>query len=207
MRRTVTPFIFTSSPYRYVAKFAIAFIACVFLFKATVVEAFFVPSGSMIPTLEVRDYILVPKFLYGLRIPFVQQNVIQWGLPNRGDVVVFTRPDDVTTKEDESAQDMVKRVIGLPGETIEVKGTHVYLNGAELPEPYAKWYHGGFSGRHFGPTKVPAHEVFVLGDNRDESRDSRFWSYPFVDITRLKGRAMMVYWSGYDSGRVGTLVH
>lgn len=207
MRRAVPPMMPRLPLVGYSFKVFLAFIGCILLFKASVVEAFFVPSGSMVPTLAVRDYILVPKFIYGLRLPFFNRNIIQWRVPSRGDVVVFTRADDPRTKVNESTQDLVKRVIALPGDIVEVNGPHVFINGKELEEPYAKWLHSGFAGGRFGPARVPQGEVFLLGDNRDESSDSRFWSYPFVDTKRLKGRAMMVYWSGLDVSRVGTIVH
>lgn len=203
MRRAV-PVIKTTSV-EWIAKFALLFALFIWLLKASVVEAFFIPSGSMVPTLEVRDYILVPKFFYGLRIPFMQENLLQWKTPERGDVVVFTRHDDPRTSVDESAGDIVKRVIALPGDEVRISGTSLYLNDSLIDEPYARWAHGADST--FGPIRVPDGQVFLLGDNRDESQDSRFWSYPFVDIHRLKGKAVVVYWSGTDPKRVGTFIH
>jgi signal peptidase I len=169
--------------------------------KATVIEAFFVPSTSMAPTLQTNDYILVPKLSYGLHIPLLNTAVLEWQRPNRGDIVVFTRMDD------ESGRNFVKRVVALPGETVEIVETAVFVDGELRDEPYARWARGGISRQRFGPITVPEGQVFLLGDNRDESKDSRFWSYPFVDMKRIKGKALMVYWSRGDHQRAGTILH
>jgi signal peptidase I len=169
--------------------------------KATVIEAFFVPSSSMAPTLQTDDYILVPKLSYGLHIPLLSTAIVEWQQPNRGDIVVFTRADD------EQGRNFVKRVVALPGETVEVVGTSVFVDGKVWQEPYARWAQEGGERGRFGPVTVPANQVFLLGDNRDASTDSRFWSYPFVEIKRIKGKAFMVYWSGVRHQRVGTILH
>lgn len=169
-------------------KTLIFFLAIVYVFKASVVEAFKIPSGSMIPTLRIGDHILVSKLAYGLRIPFYQAFVYQWANPKRGDIVVFTQKDDPSTN-------FIKRTIGLPGDTVEVRGSRVYINNELLPENYARWEEGGLTEGSFGPDKVPEGKVFLLGDNRDHSRDSRFWNDPYLDIQRIKGRALFIYWS------------
>src|SRR5690606_18672479 len=101
------------------------FLLAAFVLRASVVEAFKIPSGSMIPTLAIKDHILVSKLSYGLRLPFMNETVMQLSMPQRGDIVVFTRPDDELTAEDETETNIIKRVIGLPGEIVEVRNTKV----------------------------------------------------------------------------------
>jgi signal peptidase I len=173
--------------------------------RVCIIEPFKIPSGSMIPTLEIGDYILVLKFWYGLRLPFVANSATVWNTPKRGDVVVFTRPDDPNTPlEDDSAINIIKRVIGLPGDSVEVKGAQVLINGKPLDEPYARWQEGGNIEGNFGPKTVPAGHVLLLGDNRDHSKDSRFWTAPFLDIHRIKGKAVLIFWSWESLSRIGT---
>jgi signal peptidase I len=171
----------------------IVFIAVALLLRASVVEAFKIPSSSMEPTLEIGDHILVNKLSYGLRLPFVTESVYSFRTPKRYDVVVFTLPED-------SGTNIIKRVIGTPGDTVEVKGTQVFINGEPLKDDiYARWVLGG--KKDFGPEKVPPGHVFMMGDNRDQSRDSRFWTgpdetpSPFLEISRIKGRAFIIYWN------------
>lgn len=183
-----------------------SFIKTIFLFlvlaiclRATVVEAFKIPSGSMRPTLIEHDHILVTKFNFGLRLPFVPKTVILWGQPKRGDIVVFTRPD-------QSGTNIIKRVIGLPGDVVEVRGRTVRVNGQLLNEPYhVQWLEGGATD--FPATQVPEGHVFLMGDNRDHSKDSRFWEdSPFLDIRLIKGRAQIIYWNASALSRIGTVV-
>lgn len=180
-------------------KTLLVFLVAAFFLRASVVEAFKIPSGSMIPTLKIGDHILVSKFAYGLRLPLMSKVVYQYGIPKRGDIVVFTRPDDPTTLEDDSAINIIKRVIGLPGDTIEVRDRKVYINNEEYPEDsYAQWDEGGLREGNFGPETVPPDHIFLLGDNRDHSKDSRFWSDPFLSVDRVKGKALIIYWT-WDS--------
>jgi signal peptidase I len=141
-------------------------------------------------------------------LPFVPEALVQWRLPERSEIVVFSRPDDPQTVVDEAAEHLVKRVIALPGEKVEMVARRVFIDGRELNEPYAKWIHGSESHQsdNWGPAIVPAGELFVLGDNREVSRDSRVWKYPFVKVERLQGRAALVYWSGSDAKRSGTVL-
>ncbi|MBX7136483.1 MAG: signal peptidase I [Oligoflexia bacterium] len=181
-------------------------ILAVFL-RGSVVEAFKIPSGSMIPTLMIGDHILVSKFSYGLRLPFFRKSIYQFSTPRRGDVVVFTRPDDPSTPhEDESQINIIKRVIGLPGDTVEVRGTTVYINNSPLSESYARWEEGGVVEGNFGPEIVPAGHIFLMGDNRDHSKDSRYWTDPFLDVGLVKGRALIIYWSWDSLSRISTLI-
>lgn len=176
-------------------------IAIALLLRASVVEAFKIPSESMKPTLQVGDHILVNKLSYGLRLPFIKETVWQLSKPERGDVVVFTLPDDPNTAEiDESDTNIIKRVLGLPGETIEVRGTSVFINGKLYEDPQAHWLQGG--RKDFGPVLVPDDKILLLGDNRDFSKDSRYWRSPFLDISRVKGRAFFIYWSLHHWRRI-----
>jgi len=153
----------------------IAFILA-FLIRTFVVQAFYIPSGSMKPNLQIGDRILAYKFLYGLK------NV------KRGDIIVFKFPLN-------PRKDFIKRVIGLPGDIIKVENKEIYVNGKQLSEPYIvhgdKW-NSGFPRDEYPPTPVPAGSLFMLGDNRDSSDDSRYWG--FVPAQNLVGEAFLVYW-------------
>jgi signal peptidase I len=164
--------------------------------RTFVVQAFKIPSGSMEDTLLIGDHILVNKMAYGLQVPFSDTQLDLFGLldgPQRGDIVVFPFPRDPT-------RDFIKRVVGLPGERIEVRNHRVYVNGEALKEPYVKlderaaMHPSRFS--HWGPEVVPPGKLFVLGDNRDNSADGRDWG--FLESDRVKGRAFIIYWS-WDS--------
>lgn len=168
--------------------------------RTFVIQAFKIPSGSMIPSLLVGDHLLVNKFLLGtpVDIPFTNINLFRMpGLrkPNRGDIIVFKFPSDPT-------RDFIKRVIAVGGDVIEGKGKDVYVNGNKLVEPHIRHSDdsvrpGDFDRRdNFGPVKVPDGTVFVMGDNRDQSHDSRFWGT--VDEKLIKGKAIIIYWS-WDS--------
>ena len=190
----------------WIKSLLVALILALFI-RTFIVQAYKIPSGSMIPTLLVGDYILVNKLAYGIKNPFKNDFLYFRRLPKRQEVVVFTYPLN-------KKLDFIKRVIGLPGDTVEIVNKKVYVNGKPLKEPYVK-----FSDPHiyptardnFGPVKVPPGYLFVLGDNRDESYDSRFWG--FVPIKYLKGKAMIIYFS-WDSkhfrirfNRIGRLIH
>ncbi|MEY4669234.1 MAG: hypothetical protein RL518_1933 [Pseudomonadota bacterium] len=177
------------------------------LAKASLVEAFFVPSPSMNPTLRVSDYILVPKFLYGLRIPLVNDVVLSWAKPKRGDVIVFHQSRPIGPGGATENEAFVKRVIGLEGDEIKIRGTQVFLNGAALDEPYARWFEPDSHADYlFGPVRVPQGMLFVLGDNRTNSQDSRSWPEHFVSTSVVVGKAVMVYWSSAQDSRVRTLL-
>lgn len=195
-------------------RLALVVLLCVFssvVLKASFVEAFFVRSDSMTPTLQRHDYIVVPKFLFGLQLPLVNDVVVTWSKPHRGDVIVFHRPLDPSSNEEGFREAVVKRVIALEGDLVEIRGNQVFLNGHALVEPYARWAGdvadwAGDAHYHFGPARVPAGSVFVLGDNRDRSEDSRSWSDPFVSLSQVVGKAVMVYWSAASENRVGTVL-
>jgi signal peptidase I len=167
--------------------------------RTVVVQAFTIPSGSMMDTLLVGDYILVNKFLYGPELPFTDVRLPGLRDPHRGDIIVFKYPQD-------EKRDFIKRIVGTPGDAVQVRGTDVYVNGERLAEPYVK--HTSPAGAHgqtycgyaYGceATTVPAGSYFVMGDNRDNSQDSRYWG--FVKRGAIKGKAFLIYWS-WDSDR------
>lgn len=175
----------------YVESIVIAVVMALII-KAFVIQAFKIPSGSMIPTLKIGDHILVNKFIYGTKLPFTDRIIIPFKRPNRGDIIVFKFPDD-------EKKDFIKRVIGLPGDIVEIKGKKVYINGSPIDDAYAvhsdpMLYPAGLQPRdNFGPLTVPQDSYFVMGDNRDFSLDSRYWG--FVKLNKIKGKAFIIYWS------------
>lgn len=187
----------------YLEALAVALVLA-FVIRTFVVQAFKIPSGSMLDTLLIGDHLLVNKFLYGTHIPFTDKVVLPLEEPQRGDVIVFEFPEDTT-------KDFIKRIIGVPGDVVEMKDKVLTRNGETLVEPYIKHTDSGLQQRrdNFGPITVPAGKYFVMGDNRDESYDSRFWG--FVDKDKIRGKAWMIYWS-WDGpsdirlGRIGRMV-
>ncbi len=166
--------------------------------RTFVVQAFKIPSGSMENTLAIGDYILVNKFIYGIEIPFTGRHLFPLRNPRRGDIAVFEYPED-------PSRDFVKRVIGLPGDRIQVIDKKVFVNGKPYVNPHeihkdSAIIPAGVNPRdNTGVITVPAGSYFMMGDNRDQSYDSRFWG--FVKIGRIKGLAFVKYWSwdGDDS--------
>lgn len=187
----------------------IAIIIALFI-RTFVVQAFKIPSGSMKPTLQIGDHILVNKFIYGVKIPYLNALLLPVKIPQRGDIVVFKYPLD-------PKKDFIKRVIGLPGDVVEIREKTIYINGQRLNHDV-----GVFSDPHtiagnirprdnMGPITVPKGALFVMGDNRDESFDSRFWG--FVPLRDVNGKAFIIYWS-WDSddfnvrwSRIANLLH
>jgi signal peptidase I len=177
--------------------------------RAFIVQAFKIPSGSMLETLQIGDHILVNKFAYGVRLPILGWEILPVGKPKRGDVVVFVYPED-------PHKDFIKRVVAVEGDVVEVREKVLYVNGERVDDPHAQFAEGR-NGRYlsprdnFGPFTVPRGHVFVMGDNRDRSYDSRFWGP--VAIDRIKGKAFLIYWSwdGDDRWvrweRIGELVY
>ncbi|MCS6893954.1 MAG: signal peptidase I [Deltaproteobacteria bacterium] len=176
----------------------------VIIARGIIFEPYIIPSGSMYPTLQDGDIVVGSKLSYGFRIPFTKNLLFQYRPIKRGDVVIFSRPDEPLTSENEDWMNFVKRVVGLPGEEVEVRGNKVFINGNEFNEPYARYYKGGLYD--FPPTKVPDGKLFLLGDNRDDSKDSRFWPYTFLDMSRVKGRVVFVVLSISDIERRFILV-
>jgi signal peptidase I len=174
----------------YLLPIVIAILIALFI-RTFVVQAFKIPSSSMEPTLQVGDYILVTKFLYGVRIPYIGAKFFQFLKPKRGDVIVFIFPKD-------RSKDFIKRVIATEGEKIEIIQDKIYINDQVIEDP---WGHFGKSDwtkylqamERFGPVVVPKDSLLVLGDNRDNSQDSRFWG--FVHVNAVKGKALVIYFS------------
>ena len=175
----------------YVEAILIAILIAFFI-RTFIVQAFKIPSGSMKPTLQIGDHILVNKFIYGVKIPLLRTTLIPVTEPKRGDIVVFIYPED-------RSKDFIKRLIGVAGDTVEVRNKKIFLNG----KPYED-RHGVYTDDiiipaalqkrdNFGPVTVPPDKIFVMGDNRDQSYDSRFFC--FVDLKDVMGKAMIIYWS------------
>ena len=182
----------------YAEAIAIAILLALVI-RTLVVQAFTIPSGSMMDTLLVGDYILVNKFLYGPELPFTDWHMPALRNPRRGDIIVFKYPQD-------EKRDFIKRIVGGPGDQVQVRGQHVLVNGRPIQERYVKRVDGppapdpAYCGYAYGcePTPVPADSYFVMGDNRDNSQDSRYWG--FVKRDKIKGKAFLIYWS-WDSDR------
>jgi len=175
----------------YVEAIIIAIILAMFI-RTFVVQAFKIPSGSMLPTLQIGDHLLVNKFIYGVKLPFKGNILIPIKNPAQGDVVVFRFPKDRSV-------DYIKRVIGTPGDTVEIKNKTVFVNGKPIEDTHAHiasqkvLSKEGSPRDNLGPILVPEDRIFVMGDNRDNSYDSRFWG--FVDQNDVLGKAFILYWS------------
>ncbi|MDX2170861.1 MAG: signal peptidase I [Deltaproteobacteria bacterium] len=158
--------------------------------RSSVVQAFWVPSGSMLPTIQIGDHIFVNKLAYSVRLPLIGTELLKVGQLERGEVVVFVSPIDPNT-------DLIKRVIAIPGDTIEIRDKKVLVNGEPIPDPHAHFSDNSISPTghrdNMPPTQVPEGKFFVMGDNRDRSYDSRFWG--FANIADIKGKATFIYWS------------
>lgn len=224
-------------------------ILIVLVIRSVVVEPFQIPSGSMVPTLAIGDFIVISKFSYGLRVPFTDIEVLPLGEPERGDIVVFIHPPTVNEDpmcglrrvrhfltfglmpQEACTTDYIKRVVGLPGDTVEVRDDVVYVNGVEQTRTFQsaytytdqtcrsdemKRFEETLDGKphpvlqstsyaqrmaDFGPRTVPEGEYFTMGDNRDNSADSRVWG--FVPRDYIKGKAKFVWLSldGCNTGR------
>ena len=208
-----------SRPREYIESVSIA-VGLALLLRAFVVEAFKIPSGSMLPTLEVGDHLFVNKYLYGLRVPLTNLKFLELREPRRGEVIVFIYPR-------EEDKDFIKRIVAVPGDTVEVRARQLYINGQPVPhqpiagpcqyrdvqEETSIWSQkgceqfweelGGFRYRtiydpgryrsNYPITRVPGKSVFVMGDNRDNSHDSRYWG--FVPYDHIKGKALFIWLS------------
>ncbi len=171
----------------------IALILALFI-RTFIVQPFKIPSGSMKNTLLIGDHILVNKFIYGIRIPFTRITMIPVKKPERGDIVVFKYPRD-------PSKDFIKRVVGVAGDRIEIKDKKVYVNGKHNQHDYIIHTdaniippgHNGDARDRMAEVTVPEGSIFVMGDNRDESHDSRFWG--FVKLDAMVGKAFIIYWS------------
>src|SRR5580704_10068703 len=199
----VTPPEYRKSTLReYTESICIAVILALFV-RTFVVQAFKIPTGSMENNLLIGDHLLVNKFVFAPSLSPIERWLLPIGRIKRGDVLVFKYPV-------EPDRDFIKRVIGLPGETLEVREKKVYVNGKPLDEPYAHYlqpvsapseFHEitSFDVRdRYGPVTVPPNHFFVMGDNRDNSQDSRYWG--FLPRENIKGKALLIYWS-YEAER------
>ena len=219
-------------------------ILVVFVIRSFLIEPFKIPSGSMIPTLQVGDFILVNKFTYGIRLPVINQKIIPLNEPKRGDVMVFRYPENPTL-------DYIKRVVGVPGDIVEYRGKQLWINGVEQPQQPDGDYNYVEAGLNFVHTEkrietlgerkhailvnpemptvrlsavaefdrrencsydidlvrctVPQGEYFMMGDNRDNSRDSRYWG--FVPDNEIVGRAFLIWMNFSDYKRIGSLIN
>lgn len=216
----------------WIEPFLIAAVVALFI-RQFMVEAFKIPSGSMIPTLTIGDHLLVNKFVYGPRIPFTDSRLFTWKQPKRGDIIVFKYPQN-------ESKNFIKRVIGLPGDKVQITNGKLFINDqqvelapGELPSDksiegditfgkpmvyeeqlgairHSMQYLRDQSNYQFAPVLVPKDAVFVMGDNRDNSQDSRVWG--FVAQNKILGRALIIYWSWDGDGRwvrwerIGTLI-
>lgn len=178
----------------YFESIVVAVILALFI-RTFVVQAFKIPTSSMEPNLLVGDHLLVNKFLFAPTATPIERWVLPMRDIRRGDVIVFKFPQD-------PERDFIKRVVGLPGETVELKQQQIYINGTKVDEPFARYLlppTGVSEGasldvrEHYGPVTVPEGHYFVMGDNRDNSEDSRYWG--FLPKDYVKGRALMIYWS------------
>lgn len=172
----------------YTEAIIIALILALFI-RTFIVQAFKIPSGSMLPTLLIGDHLLVNKFIYGIKAPFSGKILIPVKEPKTNDVVVFRFPQNPKL-------DYIKRVIGVGGDVIECRNKTLYVNGQPFEDKFG--YHGDSTivngiRDNFGPVNVPMGKIFVMGDNRDNSYDSRFWG--FVDNRAILGKALILYWS------------
>ena len=184
----------------YFESIVIAVILALFI-RTFVVQAFKIPTGSMEENLLIGDHLLVNKFVFAPTATALERAVLPVGTIRRGDVIVFKYPE-------EPDRDFIKRVVGLPGETVELRDKKVSINGKPLDEPYVHFLQppGQTSEFHevtsfdvrerYGPVTVPAEHFFVMGDNRDNSQDSRYWG--FLPRDYIKGKALLIYWS-YDN--------
>jgi signal peptidase I len=211
-----------STAREYGESILLAVVIALFL-RAFVVEAFKIPSESMLPTLKIGDHIFVNKFVYGLRMPFTFIKFAEWSIPERGDVVVFINPED-------EKLDYIKRVVGIPGDMVEMRDNRLHVNGAPVDvepgesmryrnetahvqrERLGDEWHELLTSRvmaDYGPEQVRPGHVFVMGDNRGNSSDSRVIGQ--IPLTHVKGKAMIIWWSvgppdGVRWGRIGSLI-
>lgn len=194
-------------------------ILIVFLLRSFLVEPFRIPSGSMLPSLHIGDFIVVNKFAYGIRLPVINRKVVDLGAPKRGEVIVFRFPGDESVN-------YIKRVVGVPGDHITYEGKRLYVNGKLMPleggTPYRVGGEPGVELKRFTerldgvshdvlissrpdptppPVTVPPGQYFVMGDNRDHSNDSRYWGY--VPEENLVGKAFLIWFSWDASARGG----
>jgi signal peptidase I len=201
------------SLFREYAEAIVVAMLLAFAIRVFIVQAFKIPSGSMIPTLLIGDHILVSKLSYGIQWPsqcklqmtfppvncYASQALVEFGKPQRGDIIVFRFPED-------EEKDFIKRIVGTPGDTVQLRNKTVLVNGIVLDDKaFTQRIDPGIIDRtinprdNFGPVTVPEGSYFVMGDNRDQSLDSRFWG--FVREEKIRGKAFRIYWSWSGQGQ------
>jgi len=185
-------------------KIIVAALFIAIIIRSFIIQPFIIPSGSMLNTLQVGDRLFVTKFSYGIHLPFVSKEIFSTGEPEVGDIIVFPFPPDPST-------DYVKRVVGVPGDVLEMRNKQLFRNGKALDEPYVIHSMPSMvpSRDNMDKITVPQGKVFVLGDNRDDSKDSRYWG--FVDKDTIHGKALLIYWSSVNFAnikweRIGTML-
>jgi signal peptidase I len=199
-----TPTFKKSAPREWFESICVAVVLALFV-RTFVVQAFKIPTGSMENNLLIGDHLLVNKFVFAPTLSGLERAVLPIDAIVRGDIVVFKFPED-------PERDFIKRVIGLPGETLELRNKKVYINGSPLDEPYVHFLYPPDEGevvsgsefdltRRYGPITVPAEHYFMMGDNRDNSQDSRYWGP--MPASYVKGKALFVYFSFGDAGAGG----
>jgi len=169
----------------------IALLLALFI-RTFIIQAFKIPSGSMLPTLQIGDHLLVNKFMYGIKMPFTDATLIPISNPKPNDIVVFEYPKNPEL-------DYIKRVIAVAGDVVEIRDKRIFINGKPFDDRYGVFkdpaiHPAALDPRdNFGPVTVPANKIFTMGDNRDNSSDGRFWG--FVDLKAVRGKAWIIYWS------------
>jgi len=187
----------------YLEPVVIAVVIALFI-RTFIIQAFKIPSSSMEPTLLVGDHLLVNKFIYGIKIPLTDIKLFQLKRPKRGEIIVFIYPRD-------RSKDFIKRVIGTEGEKVEVIRNKIYINDKLIDDRWGHYHEESNWMKYlqpiekFGPVLVPKDSLFVLGDNRDNSQDSRFWG--FVNINAVRGEAFIIYfsWDRYAQSLLGKI--
>jgi signal peptidase I len=192
-----------STSREYLESIVVAFILALFI-RTFAFQAFKIPTGSMETNLLIGDHLLVNKVVYSPSLGWIEDQLLPKRPVARGHIVVFKFPED-------PSRDFIKRVVGLPGETVEIRNKQAWIDGRVLEEPYVRFLEPPLlpqdpeyglrtegRGSDWGPEVVPPGHVFVMGDNRDNSRDSRYWG--FLPLDQIKGRALLVYWS-YEASR------
>ena len=198
----------TKSKIREYAEAIVIAILIAVLIRTFIIQAYKIPSKSMVPTLLVGDHLLVNKFIYGVKIPVIRKTVLPVTDPKQGDIIVFIYPED-------RSKDYIKRVIGVAGDKIEIRDKKIFINDQRYDDSWGIYTDSQSLPQdvrdYFGPVVVPPDSLFVMGDNRDQSADSRYWG--FVDIKDVEGKALILYWS-WDSedfalrwNRLGKLLH
>ncbi len=193
----------------YAEAIIVAFLFAVVI-KTFIVAAYQIPSGSMLQTLQIGDYLLVNKFLYGVKNPFTDNYLIEGKDPEIGDIIIFPYPQNPEI-------DYVKRIVGTPGDVLAIVDKQLYRNGEKVVEDYTQYSRPNYKegqANQMEAITVPEGKYFVMGDNRDDSLDSRFWG--FVDREEIRGKAWRFYFSWDDEAegldkirfeRIGRLVH